>query len=77
MAKGTGLVVRVRRTSDGAAPWLVSDRALTINQFIPPAQIPSSVRRVMVNWDEAFFYAVRDDAGRIVFGIQAPLQATW
>jgi hypothetical protein len=67
--------------SDPKAAWLVSDRSLLINEYVTPERIPAAARQASAGFvDRAgFFWAVRDDAGKIIIGRQASVDAknTW
>lgn len=63
------LILKLQRPSAPPdAPWLVYDRHRVINQLLAVNEIPSSVPAVMGTDLTAFFVAVLQDDGRIIFG---------
>jgi hypothetical protein len=78
--QGGARIVRLDRPLNGARSqpdtWRVCDRTRAVNEYIATDDLPIAVLREIGTAHTAYFHAVRDADGRLIFGRMAGGQ-TW
>jgi hypothetical protein len=65
------VIVRVDKAGAATDQWTVRNRDGTIRTFLAPDAAPGIVRRGLAERRYAYFHAVCDDTGRLIYGTTA------